>query len=82
MFIVYAIFNKEANKFYIGQTVDVNRRLTEHNEHVYKGYTSWFPGKWVLIYQESVATRQEALKREKQLKSGNGRLFVKSLIPE
>ncbi len=81
MFSVYAIYNKEADKIYIGQTVNMTERLKQHNNHTFKGYTARFQGKWELIYEESVATRSEALKREKQLKSGNGRLFIRSHIP-
>ena len=81
MFTVYAIYNKQAKKYYVGQTEDLQRRLLQHNEHTFKGYTSSFLGRWELIYQESVATRSEALKREKQLKSGNGRKFIKLHIP-
>ncbi len=81
MFYVYAIYNREAGKVYIGQTWDVTKRIQEHNSHTFKNYTSRFPGLWELIYTESVATRSEALTREKQLKSGNERLFIKTYIP-
>lgn len=80
MLHVYAIYNRQANKYYIGQTMDIQVRLGQHNDHTFKTYTSRFPSEWELIYQESVATRSEALKREKSLKSGNGRLYIKSLI--
>ncbi len=82
MYCVYAIYNQQAQKYYIGQTIDLKERLRLHNNHYFKSYTSRFPGKWELIYEESIPTRSEALRREKQLKSGNGREFIKSLIPE
>jgi putative endonuclease len=82
MYTVYAIYNKLAKKYYIGQTRDLDERLKLHNDHTFKSYTARFPGEWELIYKESAATRSEALTREKQLKSGNGRSFIKSLIPE
>ena len=81
MFHTYVLYNKSAKKTYIGQTEDLERRVRQHNEHEFKGFTSRYEGEWVLIYQESAATRSDALKREKQLKSGNGRAFVKSIIP-
>ena len=81
MFSVYAIYNKSSQKFYIGQTDDIVIRLQLHNSHTFKGYTSRFPGKWELIYNESVATRPEALMRERQLKSYRGREFIKTYIP-
>lgn len=82
MFVVYAIYNRECNKFYIGQTSNLRKRISEHNEHIFKGYTSRFQGLWELIYSESVANRSEAMIREKQLKSFRGREFIKQHIPE
>jgi len=81
MFYVYALYNKTAHKTYIGQTEDLGRRLRQHNEHEFIGFTSRYQGEWVLIYKESAATRSDALIREKQLKSGNGRAFIKTFIP-
>ena len=81
MFYVYAIFNKQVGKLYIGQTIDIRQRLIDHNAHTHKGYTSRFFGEWELIYTEFLPTRTEALVREKQLKSFRGRQFVKKYIP-
>lgn len=79
--VVYALYNKQAEKIYIGQTIDIAKRLKEHNEHTFKGFTSRFQGTWELIYTESVANRSEALLREKQFKSYRGRQFIKKHIP-
>lgn len=81
MYSVYAIYNQSVGKIYIGQTQDLQERLRLHNEHLFKGYTSRFQGEWELIYSESVATRTEALQREKQLKSFRGREYIKQYIP-
>jgi putative endonuclease len=81
MYLVYAIYNADNNKFYIGQTKDLSSRLMLHNSHTFKHcYTTKFAGKWDLVYKEEMYTRQEALKREKQLKSYQGRQFIKSII--
>jgi len=77
---VYALYNKQANKIYIGQTNNPKRRLTEHNQKQSGHYTAGVLGEWNLIYQERVLTRSQALKREKQLKSYRGRQFIKGLI--
>jgi putative endonuclease len=81
MFYVYVIYNKTAHKYYVGQTQDISRRLAQHNDHTFKSYTSRFPGEWELVHKESVATRSEALRREKGLKSGRGREFINTIIP-
>lgn len=80
MYTIYAIYNKAHNKFYIGQTEDLERRLQLHNTKAFKGYTASFDGEWVVIYSEEVNSRVEALKREKQLKSYQGRQFIKKFI--
>jgi putative endonuclease len=82
MFVVYAIKN-EGGKIYIGQTADLKARLDRHNgllKNSKKSYTSKNKGHWELIYSEDLATRQEAISREKELKSFRGREFIRSLI--
>ncbi len=81
MYTVYAIYNKENEKIYIGQTENLEVRLSQHTAHKLKGYTSRYSGSWVLIYKEETKTRKEALVREKQLKSFRGREFIKKHIP-
>jgi putative endonuclease len=79
---VYALYNREKAKTYIGQTANLNKRLYDHNEKRSDHYTAKQQGEWELIYKESVATRSEALMREKQLKSFRGREFIKQHIPQ
>lgn len=82
MYYVYCIYNQKHGKIYIGQTEDLPLRLKMHNESTFRqSYTSRFDGIWQLIYSEHCSTRQEVLKREKQLKSYRGREFLKSFIP-
>ena len=78
MYSVYAIYNMQHGKIYIGQTENLQSRLALHKEKIFQNsYTSRFDGEWILIYSEHVTTRSEALKREKQLKSYRGREFIK-----
>lgn len=82
MYSVYAIFNKKHAKIYIGQTKDLDERIRLHKENKFIGsYTSRFDGDWTLIYSEQTLSRKNALIREKQLKSYQGRKFIKQFIP-
>lgn len=83
MFFAYVIKN-DKNKIYIGHTSDLEQRLDRHNgllKNRAKPYTNknYFGG-WNVIYKEKFETRKEATIREKQLKSYQGRLFIKNLI--
>ena len=79
MFYAYALYSKTHNKIYVGYTSDLNSRLSAHNHPRNKGWTTRYQP-WVLIYYEEFSTKEEAMAREKQLKSAKGRLFIRSLI--
>lgn len=81
-YFVYAVYNQRNDKIYIGQTTDLVARLNQHNDSSFKKFTSRYSGNWTLIYQESAASRSEAIVREKQLKSYQGRKFVRGKIKQ
>ena len=81
MVTIYALYNSKHDKIYIGQTVDLDERIRQHNDHDFRHtYTSRFNGVWVVVYTETVANRNGALVREKQPKSYRGREFIRQQI--
>ncbi len=81
MFHVYVIKNN-FGKRYTGQTEDLESRLKRHNGELKskaRSYTKLNSGIWELVYQEVYETREEAVKREKELKSYQGRQFLKKI---
>ena len=62
----------------MGFSLDVYKRLEEHNNGK-SNYTSKF-GPWIIIHQEPYETFDEAIKREKYLKSSAGRRWMKKNI--
>ncbi len=80
--IVYALYNKKHNRIYVGQTENLEERLRLHTERAFKNsFTAKLDGEWQLIYNEETKDRISALRREKQLKSYQGRQFIKKYIP-
>lgn len=77
-FLVYIIYNKDFDKFYIGQTDNIIRRLEEHKLGKVN-YTSKCPGEWMLVYEEIFPNQTEALKRERFLKRQKNKNFYKKL---
>ena len=63
------------DSFYIGQTDNIPRRFEEHDA----GEVSWTKSHLPVepIHWESFKTREEAVKREKELKTGFGRKWLK-----
>jgi putative endonuclease len=79
MYYVYALFNKDANRVYVGYTGDIKRRLLEHNSQN-NHYTGKIIGQWKLVYSEEISSRSAAMAREKQLKSHCGREFIRTQL--
>ena len=78
-FVVYILFSKDYDKTYVGFTSNLIERFKSHNYLSKKGYTIKFRP-WQVIYVEFFTTKFEALKKEKLLKSGKGREFIKEII--
>lgn len=78
-FVVYILFSKDYDKTYVGFTSNLIERFKSHNYLSKKGYTIKFMP-WQVIYVEFFTTKSEALKKEKLLKSGKGREFIKEII--
>jgi len=72
MYKVYILYSIKFNKIYIGYTSNLEQRLLSHNELGKKGWTIKYRP-WSLIHQEDYQTKEEALLREKNLKSVQGR---------
>ena len=77
MFTVYVLYTKQHNKLYIGMTSKLEQRLLSHNKLAKKGFTVRFRP-WTLIHTETFDTKNEALLREKKLKGGQGRQWIRA----
>lgn len=55
------------NSYYVGQTVDLPRRLAQHQAGSYEGYTSKRPP-ITLMWSQEVQTENEAFLLERKLK--------------
>jgi putative endonuclease len=75
---VYILQNTKGET-YVGQTSNLNQRIAQHNDPFYLGslHTKRHPGPWHLLYYETFNTRSAAMKREKELKTGKGREWIK-----
>ena len=75
-YCVYAIKNKNG-RIYVGLTKNINQRIEDHNKKRVFSTKGYIP--WNLFYIESCQNRIEARRREKYLKSGCGKEFLKKL---
>jgi len=77
-FYTYVLYSENFNKIYIGQSLDLQKRLFEHNTGMSKYTKRYLP--WKIILKEEFKSRSEEMKREKELKSQKGREYIWNLI--
>jgi putative endonuclease len=78
MFYEYVLHSVADHGLYIGYSTDLKKRLSEHKQR--RVCRNEIPRPWKLIYYEAYLNRADALGREKYLKSGSGRRFLKTQL--
>lgn len=78
MHYVYILKSEKNGKLYKGLTVDLKRRVREHNS----GNSTFTKnnGPWKLVYYEAFLHKEDAVKEELFLKSGKGKDRIKYLL--
>ena len=78
MFFTYVLISETDNKFYVGFTDNLEKRIEEHQRGAVASTANRRPLK--LIYYEACLNKKDALKREKYFKTGFGRRFLKNRL--
>jgi putative endonuclease len=76
MYYVYLIECQDDKSWYIGYSADLSRRIKDHQSG--NGCcTTGMKKNWKLVYYEAYIDKRDAIGREKFLKSGSGRKYLK-----
>ena len=77
MYYTYILTSIKNNRYYIGSTDDLTRRLSEHNSGKVFFTKLYIP--WKIYYFEKYQTRSQAFSREKQIKAWKSRSMIEKL---
>ena len=78
MYYVYILKSLKTEKFYIGQTHNIQNRVSEHNNGKTISTRSGRP--WALVHSEEFETRMEAIQRERELKAKKSHRIIEILV--
>ncbi|MEK7649844.1 MAG: GIY-YIG nuclease family protein [Patescibacteria group bacterium] len=78
MWYIYLLRSKKSKNWYTGCTSDLRKRFNEHNS----GQTRSTKGRgpFELLYYEASLNKDDAFAREKYLKSGMGKRYLKNRL--
>ena len=77
-FHVYILYSAKIRKTYVGLSSNLDARIKSHNVSN-KGWT--VRGRpWIIVHSEAFGSKVLAIAREKELKSGKGRTFIKDFV--
>ena len=74
-YFVYILYSQEHDRYYIGHSKDINRRIAEHNIRKNLGASDW-----ELKYSELFDNRSGAMQREAAIKKMKSRKYIETLI--
>ncbi|WP_411030456.1 GIY-YIG nuclease family protein [Spongiimicrobium sp. 3-5] len=78
-FVVYIMYSERYNKRYTGFTSNLIDRFRSHNKLAHKGFSVKYRP-WKVVHVEFFDSKKEAMAREKFLKSGVGRAWVREAL--
>ena len=78
MFYVYVLLSEVDNQFYTGATGDLKSRIKQHNEGNVPSTKNRRPLE--LLYYEACPSQEDASRREKYLKTGMGKRYLRNRL--
>ncbi len=78
MYYVYVLQSIKDKLFYTGFTCNLQRRIGEHNSGC--EFSTKDRGLFKLVYYEWCLSKDDAITREKYLKSGMGKKYIRNRI--
>ena len=76
----YILKSLKTNRYYIGSTKDIEKRLKKHNSGSVHSTKAYRP--WKSVFKEKYLTISEAKRREYQVKLWKSRYNIEKLIKE
>jgi putative endonuclease len=78
VYTVYILKSSVTDKYYIGQSSNIKKRLLYHNSGYSKSTKAGIP--WELVYSENFVIRKQAMNRELEIKKYKSRAMIEKII--
>ena len=76
---VYIIYSKSLDKYYIGETFNLQKRIIEHNSGFYKFSFTKQVKDWILYHFIECDSKNQARKIETHIKKMKSKVYIQNL---
>ena len=80
MHFVYILYSRSIDKYYVGETDDVDRRRLLHNIGHFKGSYTSQSSDWEIVLKVECKDRSQALAIENAIKKWKSREYIENLV--
>jgi putative endonuclease len=80
MFQVYILYSKSLDRFYIGQTENLDVRKGWHDEKIFKGNFTVQANDWVVFFSLDCISRKQSVNIESHIKRMKSKKYIQDLL--
>ncbi|WP_165828906.1 GIY-YIG nuclease family protein [Flavobacterium sp. HTF] len=80
MHYLYILYSNSSQKFYIGETKDIEERILKHQNHFYSNSFTKIADDWEIVLTFACNNKDEAVYLEKFIKRMKSRTFNNKII--
>src|SRR5690606_8023267 len=82
MHYLYILFSKKADRYYVGETPDLDIRLSQHVRHHFKSGFTKTANDWKIVLSKKCGSKEDAIYLEKFIQRMQSRKFVEKIIAD
>ncbi|MFD0834597.1 GIY-YIG nuclease family protein [Mariniflexile aquimaris] len=76
---VYILFSETLNQYYVGESVDIENRIKQHNSGFYDSAYTKITSDWILYHLITCIHREQARKIEAHIKKMKSKTYIQNL---
>lgn len=78
-FFVYILHSESTGRYYVGETIDIENRLSEHNTHFFPGAFTMRADDWTVFLTIECKNRTQARLIESHIKRMKSKTYILNL---
>ncbi|MCV9929360.1 GIY-YIG nuclease family protein [Flavobacterium sp. LS1R49] len=82
MHYLYIIYSDSCQKFYIGETNDIDNRISKHQKHFYSNSFTKVADDWKIVLTFNCVDKKEAIYLEQFIKRMKSKVFNNKIIAD